>query len=88
MAQRVFQIKPLCALSTYQVDENFGIGFAGKHHACRFKLCSELRGVFNNAVMDERDGAAYVGVSIGIGRFTVGCPTGVADPHIARQLFR
>lgn len=72
-----------------EVDEHFGIRFAGEGVAVFEQGAFEHRVVFDNAVVDQRQAAvaAAVRVRVDIVGFAVGGPTGVTHTHVAAGIF-
>ena len=79
IAHRFDRIGPGLDLGGDQVGDDFGIGLALEHPACRCQFGTQFLVVLDDAVVDDRDLAGGVGVGIGRSRRAVGGPAGVGD---------
>ncbi len=61
------------------MDHGLGVGVGLELVAARRKLGLELAVVLDDAVVDDRDVGAHVGVGVALGRAAVGGPARVAD---------
>ena len=66
-------------VEAHQVGDDLGVGLGGEAAALGLELGAELAEVLDDAVVDDGDAAADVGVGVDLGGRAVGGPAGVAD---------
>ena len=78
-ANRVFQ--PVGRHRRDEMRQHFRIGFGTKRHAAGLQLRAQLRGVFDDAVVNDREtlGCIAVRMGVAIARFAVRRPARMCD---------
>ena len=78
-AHRLDRGEPLADQVAGQLRNGFGVGLGFRDDAVAGEFGPKLAEVFDDAVMDHRDGTVAVGVGVRLRRRAVGRPAGVAD---------
>ncbi len=88
-----FVYRPQKISPVVEIDEmrnHFRVGLGFENDAVVLELILDFKVIFDDAVMDHRQGTGFIAVRVrvGIGGLTVGCPPCMADAHASAQGLR